>query len=141
MDTRSRGDFAEASVLKAFVECGPLVLTPFTRFGPYDLVVETGSRELVRVQVKSGRIRKGCVEFNCYSTDHGNGARSYIGRADVFAVYVQETDQSFIVPVSETQASKLYLRIVDPANNQRARVRFARDYLLEDWATAAREAV
>lgn len=129
-----RGDLAEAAVLHALMRHGFLVLVPFSRFGPYDLVVETPRRDLVRVQVKSGRMRAGCVEFNCCGTDHGGGVGSYAGRADVFAVHVHETGDQFVVPVAEARASKMYLRVTAPANGQRAGVRFAADYRLEDWA-------
>jgi len=132
MDTRAHGDRAEAAVLGAFVAAGLIVSIPFSRFGPYDLAVETPSG-FVRVQVKSGRLRGGCVEFNCVGTDHGNGTGSYVGRADVFAVHVHATGGQYVVPVAEGLATKMYLRLQPTANNQRARIRFASDYHLEDW--------
>lgn len=133
MDTRTAGDVAEAAVLHALTAAGLLVLTPFGRFGPYDLVAEVGPGRFVRVQVKSGRIRKGCVEFNCRGTDHGRGSGSYAGRADVFAVHVHETGGQYVVPVDEALASKMNLRITPPANNQRRGIRFADDYRLDAW--------
>ena len=133
MDTRTRGDIAEAAVLHSLTAAGLLVLTPFGRFGPYDLVVETFPGAFVRIQVKSGRIRKGCVEFNCRGTDHGSGPSSYDGRADVFAVHVHATGEQFVVPVAEALAHKMNLRIVPAANNQRVNIRFAADYLLSNW--------
>ena len=135
MDTRTAGDVAGAAVLHALTAAGLLVLTPFGRFGPYDLVAETAPGSFVRVQVKSGRVRKGCVEFNCRSTDHGRGAASYTGRADVFAVHVHATVEQFVVPVHEAMASKMYLRCAPPANNQRHGIRFADDYRLDVWVT------
>lgn len=128
-----RGDIAEAAVLSALTAAGLLVLTPFGRFGPYDLVADAGPGRFIRIQVKSGRVRNGCVEFNCRGTDHGNGPGSYAGRADVFAVHVHATGEQYIVPVVEGTASKMYLRLTPTANNQRVNVRFARDYRLADW--------
>ncbi len=137
MDTRTAGDVAEAAVLHALTAAGMLVLTPFGRFGPYDLVVETVPGTFVRVQVKSGRVRNGSVEFNCCGTDHGRGTGSYIGRADVVAVHVHETGEQFIVPVAEAKVSKMYLRLTPPANNQMRGIRFARHHRLADWAMSA----
>ncbi|WP_146175476.1 group I intron-associated PD-(D/E)XK endonuclease [Paraconexibacter algicola] len=133
MDTRTAGDVAEAAVLHALTAAGLVVLTPFGRFGPYDLVVETAPGTFVRVQVKSGRIRNGCVEFNCCGTDHGRGVGSYAGRADVFAVHVHATGEQFVVPVAQARATRMYLRLTHPANNQVRGVRFARDHRLQDW--------
>lgn len=91
-DTRQRGDLAEAAVLHAFTEAGLLVSTPFGRFGPYDLIIDLPGGRLVKVQVKSGRVREGCVLFNSCSTDHGRGREVYVGRADVFAVHAETHD-------------------------------------------------
>ena len=131
MDTRTRGDLAEAAILQALAAAGLIVSLPFGRFGPYDLVVETASG-FVRVQVKSGRHRGDCVEFNCVGTDHGRGVGSYRGRADVFAVHVHATGAQYVVPVAEARAGKMYLRLRPTANNQRVGVRFAEDYRLVD---------
>jgi PD-(D/E)XK endonuclease len=136
MDTRARGDLAEAAILTAFARAGLQVAIPFGRFGPYDLAVETPSG-FVRVQVKSGRLRRGCVEFNCVGTDHGGGAGSYTGRADVFAVHVHATGQQYVVPIAEALRSKMSLRVTPAVDNQSAGVRFADRYLLSDWVAMA----
>ncbi len=131
MDTPARGDLAEAAILHAFAASDLIVSIPFSRFGPYDLVVDTPSG-FVTVQVKSGRVRGGCVEFNCVGTDHGNGVGSYVGRVDVFAVHVHATGAQYVVPTSEATNSKPCLRLQPAANNQLSRVRHARDYRLAD---------
>jgi hypothetical protein len=87
-----------------------------------------------RVQVKSGRVRKGCVEFNSCSTDHGRGRQHYKGRADVIAVYVASLRRLFMVPVDDCPSFRGYLRLDAPRNNQRRRVRRAEDYSFEAWA-------
>lgn len=100
--------------------------------------METAPGAVVRIQVKSGRVRAGCIEFNCAGTDHGRGRGSYAGRADVFAVYLHATGEQFVVPVAETRASKMYLRISPTRNGQAARVRMACDYRLGDWVASVR---
>lgn len=106
MDTRAVGDTAEAAILASLTAAGLDVYLPFGRFGPCDLAVET-AEGFVRVQVKSGRLHGACVEFNCVGTDHGRGAGPYQGRADVFAVHVQETGAQYVVPVAEAMRTKL----------------------------------
>ncbi len=134
MDTRLLGDIAEAAILQSLTAAGMIVSVPFSRSGPYDLVAEPVADVFVRIQVKSGRLRKGCVEFNCCSTDHGKGTRSYADRADVFAVHVHATGEQFIVPVPVAAAgSKLSLRLVPAANNQTRRIRWAHDHRLAEW--------
>ena len=96
MSTIVKGNTAEAAVLKAFVTVGMPVLMPFGGGSPYDLGVELPDGGLARVQVKTGRVRNGCIKFNSCGTDHGRGQQSYDGRADLFAVYVEQLDRVFV---------------------------------------------
>jgi hypothetical protein len=88
---------------------------------------------MVRVQVKSGRVRDGCVVFNSASTDDGRGRLDYRGRADVVAIHVAWLDRVFVVPVDECPSFVGSLRLRPTRNNQRKRIRNAKDYVLEAW--------
>ena len=136
MNTIAHGNAAEAAVLHALTATGLHVLVPFGGGLSFDLVAVLGDGTFQRVQVKSGRIRGGCVEFNCTSTDHGRGPQHYRGRADVIAVHVASLGRTFMVPVDDCPASKGYLRIDAPRNNQRRGVRTADQYSFERWARA-----
>ncbi len=142
LDTRHRGNRAEAAVLHAFLEAGLLVSVPFGGFCPYDLVVDVPNHGITRVQVKSGRVRNGCVVFNSCSTDHGRGRLDYVGRADVFAVHAPPAPDIYVVDVADATTRATSLRLVPTRNAQHRRVRFASDHTLEGWlatlsATAA----
>ncbi len=139
MDTVSRGIAAETGIMHALARVGLYSLVPFGQAAAYDLAVPVPySDRIIRVQVKCGRIRNNCVEFNACSTNHGRGTRPYTGRADVIAVYAPELGQSFVVPVAECPTSKGYVRLTPPRNNQRRRVRRAADYTLETWAESVK---
>jgi hypothetical protein len=133
MSTIARGNTAEAAVLHALSAAGLTVLVPFGGGTPYDLVADTGDA-LVKVQVKCGRVRGDCIEFNSAGTNHGRGQVSYVGRADVFGVHAPELDRVFIVPVEHCAPNRGYLRLTPTRNNQRRRVRFAADYAVDAWA-------
>ncbi len=141
MSTVSQGNAAEAAVLQALTAAGLHVLLPFGDGLAFDLGVVNRDGRVLRVQVKSGRIRKGCVEFNCSSTDHGRGPRHYRGRADLFAVHLSDTARVFVIPVDDCPSSKGYLRLDAARNNQRRRVRLAADYSLEAWIASSEGAV
>ena len=138
MSTIVKGNAAEAAVMKAFVAAGLPVLMPFGGGSPYDLGVELSEGRLARVQVKTGRVRNGCVEFNACGTDHGRGQQSYEGRADLLAVYVEQLDRVFVVPVSDCPRYRGYLRLTPAANNQQRRVRSADEYSLDAWLASVR---
>jgi hypothetical protein len=134
MDTISRGNAAEAAVLAALIRADIPVYIPFGGGGPVDLIaIMPPDGHIARIQVKSGRIRKGCVRFNTCSTDHGNGRQPYTGRADLIAVHEPNHDEVFMVPVEDCPSRLGLLRLTPTRNNQQRRIRFAADYTLAGW--------
>lgn len=122
-------------MLDAFVRRGYDVLVPFGGGQPYDLVVDLGGRDFLRVQCKTARPVKDCVVFNGRSTDHGHGRRSYEGRADIFGAYFPPQDKIYLVPVIPNFVPRLRLR---PArNNQKRGIRLAADYEFDRWSREA----
>jgi hypothetical protein len=138
VNTISRGNAAEAAVLAALVAADIPVLVPFGQGLEFDLAAVLPDETVIRIQVKSGRVRNGCVRFNTCSTDHGAGPQLYRGRAEVIAVHVSQPDRLFMVPVDECPSSKGYLRLDSPRNNQRRRVRLAADYTFDGWIRSLR---
>jgi hypothetical protein len=137
VDTIKRGNAAEAAVLAALVMTDIPVLLPFGQGLPFDLAaVVPPLGDIVRIQVKSGRIRNGCVEFNSCSTDHGRGRQSYDGRAELIAVHVPDPDSLYMVPVEDCPGLRGFLRLDRPRNNQRRGIRFAADYDFARWVRA-----
>jgi PD-(D/E)XK endonuclease len=134
VDTIRRGNAAEAAVLHRLIHAEIPVYLPFGGGSPVDLLaLVPPDGRVVRMQVKSGRVREGCIRFNTCSTDHGAGRQNYEGRADVIAVYVHQSDSVYVVPVTDCPSYQAMLRVVPPRNNQRQRIRFADDYSFENW--------
>lgn len=140
LDTRHRGNHAEAAVLHAFLEAGLLVSVPFGGFCPYDLLVDVPHHGITRVQVKSGRVRNGCVVFNSCSTDHGSGRLDYTGRADVFAVHAPPAPDIYVIDVEDATTRATSLRLEPTRNAQLRRVRLAADHTLAGWLAVLRVA-
>jgi PD-(D/E)XK nuclease superfamily protein len=133
VDTIAQGNGAEAAILHALVDAGLGVLVPFGNGLPFDLAAVAPGGQIVRLQVKSRRVRDGSVRFNSCSTDHGRGRLDYRGRADLIAVHVASLSRVFVVPVDECPSYVGVLRLTAPRNNQRQGIRFAEDYSLEVW--------
>jgi hypothetical protein len=130
------GAVAEAAVRLALLECGLRVLQPIGDDHPYDLVVHAPDDRFLRIQVKHGRLRGGCVVGNACSTDHGRGRESYVGRADVLAIYAAELKATYMVPVREAPRFAVSLRVQPARNGQTRGVRQADDFALARWATS-----
>jgi PD-(D/E)XK nuclease superfamily protein len=134
VDTIRRGNAAEAAVLQALTAAGLQVLLPFGGGLAFDLAALSPEGRILRIQVKTGWVRNGCIEFNSRSTDHGRGQRDYRGRADIIAVHVPSLTRVFIVPVDDCPSSRGYLRLDAPRNKQRRGIRLAEKYSFEAWA-------
>ena len=143
MGTLTKGNAAEAAVLNAFVKRGLDVLVPFGEGQPYDLVVHLPGDVFLRVQCKNARWDRGCVVFNGRTTDHGRGRLTYKGLADAFGVFEPRRCGVYLVPVAHVPGYEGRLRVHPTRNNQRLKVRHAKEYEIDRWtpeqlATVAR---
>jgi PD-(D/E)XK nuclease superfamily protein len=137
MSTAKRGNEAEAMVLSALVQRGYDVSVPFGEGQPYDLLVDLGGRDFLRVQCKRAWPLRGCVVFNSRSTDHGRGPQSYIGLADIFGVYFPPASSVYLVPLDAIATCEGRLRLEPARNNQRRRIRLAEEYEIDRWSHQA----
>ncbi len=138
------GDRTTLAVMLALHAAGYQVSTPFGENARYDLVLDDGAT-LLRLQCKTGRMRFGAVEFATASSyaHHPNEKptqRHYQGQIDAFAVYCRETGGVYLIPIEDLPLDRAYLRVQEPRNGQRKRVRFARDYeiAIVSWAASNR---
>jgi len=130
-NTKAVGERAEGQVLAALLKIGKVVLLPFGDNQRYDLVVEEEGH-FIRIQCKSGRLRKGVVRFNACSTSaQAGGRRSYKGEADLFGVYCPDTDKVYLVPIAEVDGHDVSLRQEPPRSNQKKGIRLASEYELK----------
>lgn len=130
-NSKATGEISEVAVVLQLMRAGYDVSRPFGDNARYDLMIDDGAR-LLRVQVKTGRLRAGTVQFATSSSQlhRGRGRRHYRGACDVFAVYCPDLDAVYLVPVDAVGAVESRLRIDPPRNGQAVGVRWAADYKL-----------
>lgn len=125
------GERTEAAVLAALAAIGKRVLVPFGQ-QRFDLAYEEDGR-IVKVQCKTGALRKGAVAFRTCSVGRFLGSatvRDYREDVDFFGVYCHPRREVYLIPVGDLPLRGAHLRVEPPRNNQHARVRFASDYLI-----------
>lgn len=129
-DTKSIGDRSEAIAIAVLVQVGYNVSVPFGENHRYDIVIDDGST-LSRVQVKTGRLRKGAILFNAYSSHfhRGGSLRPYAGEVEYFAVYCPDVQSVYLVPAEESGISGS-LRVEQTKNGQWKKIRWADRYLV-----------
>ena len=130
-NTKLIGDRSELRVALALAEAGYLVSKPFSENCRYDLVADDGDR-LLRVQVKTGRLRGGFIRFSCCSSHAHRGGkdRPYFGQIDVLAVFCPPTRKTYLIPESDLVATQGHLRLAPTRNGQERLVRWAARYEL-----------
>ena len=126
--TSGKGNVSELKVLTAYSEAGFIVAIPFGGGAPYDLIVDLGHRVL-KIQVKTGRLRNGCVTFSLrrHSGSGGKACRYRPGEFDHFAIYCPDVKQIYVLPFGANPANG-FLRCVETKNHQRQNIRWADDY-------------
>ena len=122
-----RGNIGESIVLTRYLKAGFTVSTPFGVGASYDLIVDAGAA-LFRVQVKTGRLRNGVVEFETRRARSRFTRNAYKeSEADYFAIYCPELDEVFVLEAGAGVSGKL--RVRPTGNNQHMFVRWAEHYL------------
>src|SRR2546423_5082796 len=129
--TSSKGNISELKVLTAYSAAGFVIAVPFGGGAPYDLIVDLGHRVL-KIQVKTGRLRNGCVLFPMvrFSGHTGKGRPYDPGEFDYFAVYCPDNEKIYVLPLGNNPAQG-YLRCEETKNRQQQKIHWAKDYEFE----------
>jgi hypothetical protein len=128
------GQRTEGAILHELIRRGYAVLVPWGVNQRYDLVLDLGDR-FVRAQCKTGRLRRGAVEFSTVSVQCNTRrmvVRDYNGEADVFLVYCAATNRVYCVPVDHAATGYMRLRVDPPRNGQDKNVNWASEYELRE---------
>ncbi len=126
------GNLSESIVLSAYLREGFTVSLPYGSGASYDLVVDTGSR-LLKIQVKTAWINKGCIQYKSQRRQSGAGLtrRPYRnGEADYFVAFCPANGNLYVVP-AENHGVQGRLRINSVKNGQMKLIRWAVDFTWE----------
>jgi hypothetical protein len=133
--TNSIGEMSESAIITRFLQPGYAVYAPFGGKQRYDLVVEDSEGQFWRVQCKTARIQdNGTVA--AFDTASHNVAlknkqmRNYRGQCDYFAVYCEQLNKIYLIPVDQVGMTRANLRLVPAKNNQEKKLRWAKDFEL-----------
>jgi hypothetical protein len=133
MNSKTVGERSEAMVLSRFLQLGYIVLIPFGDNQRYDFVIDRGiGLGFEKIQVKTARLKEGFIEFNGHSSQchRGKGSRGYKGECDYFAAYCPQNNECYFIKVDDCTHTSVILRLTTPKNNQKLKVKYAKDYIL-----------
>jgi hypothetical protein len=134
-DPNRIGAISHARVAAALIEAGKMVWVPFAHVPRYDLIFEEMG-QFFRVQCKTGHLLRGALCFMTQSlraakreTEWRRVAVDYQGQVDYFGVYCPDNGRVYLIPIADLPVKcRCCLRIEPAKNNQKKRVRWAKDY-------------
>ena len=113
-----------------------VVLTPYGKNHRYDLMIEDADGQVWRIQCKTGWLDEAqtIIRFATASsynhTASQKGWRHYRGQIDYFAVYVEQLEKIYLIPVDDVGITQTMLRLTPTKNRQEKNVRWVKDYEL-----------
>ncbi len=128
MHKKTKGSIAELAVASRLMRDGWCVLVPFGENARYDLVAEKEGRFL-RVQVKYVTPKDGKLYVNCRSSNNWMVIHYSAKEIDVIAAYDSRSEKVYFVPIDQIRKSAMSLRLTDARNGQKAKVRYAKQFL------------
>jgi len=128
VNTKVKGNNAELEALTYFKKSGYSVALPFGDNDPYDLIIESPSGSVYRVQVRWVSWRKKVATLSLRATSQGRSRPLDFDRIDVFAAW--DGERLFIIPTDHLGGSRatFSLRYELPKNGQTKRIHLAEDY-------------
>ncbi|WP_128905980.1 group I intron-associated PD-(D/E)XK endonuclease [Halorubrum amylolyticum] len=132
MEPHRRGDLTEQIVITELKKRDISVSTPVGNNERYDLVLEKPDGELLRAQVKTGRLKDGVVRFkgvSQHTNSSGHVYKQYGDGVDCFLVHCGETEETYLVD-SEEVGTSMHLRI-DPPTQKTNQINWAENYRLD----------
>lgn len=138
MDSHEKGDATEARVVAELKERGIPVSIPFGDNERYDIVVAAPHGGLLRIQIKTGWLDDGVIEFHGksqHTNSAGNTYTTYDGDVEYFIVFVPELESLYLVGEHEFQTS-MRLRVEEPEQIHET-INWAEDYGFDErWPPA-----
>lgn len=137
MNSKEKGELAEAIIKAELMKRGLSVLEPVGESHRYDLVIDNGGN-FTRIQCKSGRLRDGSILFNVKSINYNLSEtenRGYHGDVDAFCVYCFDTEETYWVPIEDVGSTEKRLRVDEDIGkyNSPSQFDWAENYLLREY--------
>lgn len=133
MESHERGDATEAAVIAELKRRNIAISLPFGDNERYDAVVATPGDRMLRVQIKTGWIREGRIEFHGksqHTNSTGNTYSTYEGEVDYFIVYVPELESMYLIGEWEF-GTEMQLRVSEPEQSH-ATINWAENFLFDE---------
>ena len=128
-DTHLIGNRSQAKIIARLTDFCKTILLPLGDGCCYDLVVHHEDK-FITIQCKTGRHRNGAIVFNAYTVNQKINT-GYHGKVDYFAIYSDQTQEVYLVPVSKVKVSRICLWLDRTQDNQTRHFLWAEDFTVD----------
>lgn len=128
-NTKAKGSVAEVEVMCFLSRAGYHVCLPFGENAPYDLVAESPTGRLYRIQVRLSTWKGDTISLSLRVISKNYCRTIDRTRIDAFALW--DGQDVYLIPVADTKdwGNSLLLRRAPAKNGQTKRIRMASSYL------------
>ncbi|WP_267641116.1 group I intron-associated PD-(D/E)XK endonuclease [Haloarchaeobius amylolyticus] len=133
MDPHRKGDLTEALVIAEFKRRAIPIATSVGDNERWDVLAETETGAILRVQIKTGWIENGTIRLvgtTVHTNSTGNVRKRYHGDVDVFVVYCHENETMYLVEEREF-GTQIRLRVDEPAIRHK-NINWAEEYEFDE---------
>jgi hypothetical protein len=128
-NTKTKGTQAEIECLRFFVNDGFQVSIPFGENAPYDMLVESPTNLIYRVQVRYATRKNGVVKVSLRAVSKSYSRPLDFSSIDTFAVFDGQDVYGIPVQLAQEYKAVIQLRVEPTKNNQMKGVISAENYL------------
>ena len=127
-NTKVKGDHAELEALAFLTRSGYQVSIPFGENCPYDLVAESATGVVYRVQVRWASWKEGVLPVRLRANSKNYCRTLNLDRIDVFLIY--DGESFFLIPTDRLRHCKAVFSLKGerPKNGQKIGVSMAEDF-------------
>ena len=127
-NTKIKGNSAELEVFCFFNRRGYIVSLPFGENAPYDVVLESPSGKVYRVQIRWSSWNKEVLRVSLRRSSRGRSEPLDLKRIDAFVAW--DGEKVFVVPVEHLKRCRaaFSLRRSPPKNSQKLGINLAADF-------------
>lgn len=123
----------EIAIMSDILKKGYKVAIPYGEDWDFDLLVlkDEKNGKFERLQCKYVKSDGRTIIVSCRSTNNWKTKKYTSQTVDWIAVYDETTDKCYYIPSKEFEQGRaaITLRLVSPKNNQKAKIKWAKDYL------------
>ena len=105
------------------------IFFPYGEDSPIDILAHKNG-EFLKIQIKATKMKNGAIYCKLRSTNNWQNKKYSSKDIDSFGFYDYESKKGYVIPIKDVEGkSEICIRVETPKNNQKQKIRYAKDYI------------